>query len=772
MAEDFSSLHLIAFFSTAALVLLLEGVRPFQRRSVTFARRWATNIGLLLIVSAITSFAMPDGLHAYAQAAALGPVARAGMPMAIEIVLTFLFIDLWRYWEHRFLHRVPFLWRVHLVHHSDTQVDVTTTERHHPLESVLSTATMMALILYCGLPAAGVGLYIVVATVVALWSHANLRSPERVDRLLRWVFVTPRVHAVHHSSVAAETDSNYGTVLTAWDRLFGSYVDPVRARIPHFGLEYFHQPRDTTLGRVLQQPFLYRPGMPYPDRSGKDEVAPAWQLSLSPRWRTVLSSALLGCALAAIVLWETMSHLASIWTNSESYQYAWLVVPMIVYLLVWERRSDTLAVSPQPGLAGVLVATIAAALWAVAALANIDLGRHIAVALVLQGVAMAMLGWSAYWRLFPILALLFFAIPSGDLLQPVLRWLTLKSIELGALAAQLPYTAEGFVVHVDGNRYMVIDECSGLSYVTLAMFLSYSFGLLIYRSFFKIAALTVFGAFLGVFSNAVRVNFIIMVDWLRGSQMELSAHAGFQWLGLLVTLGALFFIASRAKADASDAAPLAASSMHAPIGLNGLAPAGAGLVVLLIVGAFAVTPASKVQRGDTAQVVSPPQLLGWSLTTPSATWVVDAAQRSRSIDLAYRHDGKSMQVRIVEMLVTDVKLSDSWLVPDSGRTWRSVDTKRQLACTESGCVPLLHSTLKRPKHPGQRHAFYSFSIGTFSTDSILALRLAQGWHRFLGDGASPRLIALVFDDQPPATDNIAASLLTLRATLKGSAQGT
>jgi exosortase len=771
VAEEFSSLHLIAFYSTAALVLLLEQVRPFQRRSVTLARRWATNIGLLLIASAIISFAMPGGIHAYAQAAPLGPLARAGMPMAIQMVLTFLFVDLWRYWEHRLLHRVPFLWRVHLVHHSDTQVDVTTTERHHPFESVLSTATMMALMLYCGLPAAGVGLYIVVATVVALWSHANLHSPERVDRLLRWVFVTPRVHAVHHSSVAAETDSNYGTVLTAWDRLFGSYIDPVRARIPHFGLEYFHQPRDTALGRVLQQPFLYRPGMPYPDRSDKDEVAPPWHLGLSPRWRSVLLSALMGCALATVPLWGTISDLASIWTNNEAYQYAWLVVPTIVYLLAWERRSDTLAISPQPGLAGVLVATIAASLWAVAALANVDLGRHIALALALQGVAMAMLGWNAYWRLFPILALLFFAIPSGDLLQPALRWLTLKSIELVALAAQLPYAVEGFVIHVGGNRYMVIDECSGLSYVTLAMFLSYSFGLLIYRSFFKVAALTVLGAFLGVFSNAVRVNSIVLVDWLRGSQMELSAHAGFQWMGLFVTLGALFFVVSRVKADASEAAPRAASSMHGPMGLNRLAPAAAGLVVLLIAGAFAVTPGSKGGGADAAQVALPSQLLGWSLTTPSATWVVDAVQRSRSITLAYRHNGKSMQVRIVEMLAADAKLSDSWLVPDSNGTWRSVDTKKQSVCTDSGCVPFLHSTLRRPKHPGQRHAFYSFSIGTFSTDSILALRVAQGWHRFLGDGASPRLIALVFDDKPPATDNIAASLLTLRATLNRSAQG-
>src|SRR5690606_14618596 len=121
--------------------------------------------------------------------------------------------------------------------------------------------------------------------------------------------------------------------------------------------------------------------------------------------------------------------------------------------------------------------------------------------LMLQGIAMASLGWKCYWRLFPILALLFLAIPCGDLLQPLLRTLTVRSIELVAALAQLPYTIDGFVVHVGAQRYIVVDECAGLSYVTMAVFLSYSFGLLLYRSFFKVAALALFGGFIGILAN-------------------------------------------------------------------------------------------------------------------------------------------------------------------------------------------------------------------------------------------------------------------------------
>jgi len=112
------------------------------------------------------------------------------------------------------------------------------------LEFLLGTAVMMALIGALGLPAPAVGLYLLTASVIALYSHANLRVPASLDRQLNRLIVTPAVHAVHHSDLQEQTDSNYGSVLTLWDRFFGTYVGPENARIPHFGLAYFHQPKD------------------------------------------------------------------------------------------------------------------------------------------------------------------------------------------------------------------------------------------------------------------------------------------------------------------------------------------------------------------------------------------------------------------------------------------------------------------------------------------------------------------------------------------------
>jgi len=370
MADEFNTLYQIVFLSTVGLLVLLERVQAFQRESIQIAGRWTTNIGLLLIGSVITSLLIPVGIYGFAQAQAPGLLARLGVPATVQILLTLLFLDLWRYWEHRLYHRLPLLWRLHLVHHSDTQIDVTTTERHHPLESILGTAVMMALILALGLPAAGIGLYILAATVVSFYSHANLRLPETLDRLLRQVIVTPPVHAVHHSDLRTETDSNYGTVLTLWDRLFGSYVDPAEASIPHFGLEYFHRAPDTGLGRALQQPFLFRNGMAYPARerspggAGGPAAGTPYRLSpaLARNWKIALLGGISGCVLASLVLWPTLSGLAALWTNNEAYQYAWLVAPMMVYLLAWDQRRATLAINPQPDFSGVLVAIGAAAL--------------------------------------------------------------------------------------------------------------------------------------------------------------------------------------------------------------------------------------------------------------------------------------------------------------------------------------------------------------------------------------------------------------------------
>ena len=768
MPDKFTALYQAIFFSSLGLLLVLERVSAFRRGSIPTAGRWTANIGLLIIAGTIASLAIPAGLYGFAAAQASGPLTRLGIPVLAQVLVTVLILDLWRYWEHRLFHWAGFLWRLHLVHHSDTQIDVTTTERHHPFESAVSTVTLMALILACGFPAAGIGVYLIVATVVSLWSHSYLRLPRSLDHFLRWMIVTPRVHAVHHSDIRTETDSNYGTVLTLWDRVFRTYIDPDDAKTRRFGLEYFHRAPDTGLGRVLLQPFLYRVGMAYPSRDDAsnppDELAPA----LPPRWKSALLGGAAGTLLAALVLWPTVLDLVGQWLNNEAYQYAWLVVPMALYA-AWDRRKAALVLDPRPDFTGALVAAMAAVLWSIAALANIDLGRHISLVLALQGIAIAMLGWRCYWRLFPILALLFLAIPSGDLLQPLLRVLTVRSIELVAALGQLPYTIDGFVVHIGSQRYIVINECAGLSYVTMAVFLSYSFGLLLYRSFYKIVALALFGAFIAIVANVLRVNSIVLIDWFRGSQMELTAHGGMQWIGLLITLSALLFALSRLKPDAREVPQGLEAPLDAGYSVRRFAPVVAGLAVLAILGIVLTSLDDELSRPRAVANAAPPErILGWKLEPPSPSWTQDGRNESAMLTLAYGRNGRKMDVLIIEPLSAGAKIAESLLAPHDNNVWREARVQRQSACIDSRCLPLVHTTWQRALAHERRHVFHSYVIDGFITDSKLALRLAQGWHRVTGGASTPRLIAFTFPDDPPSADEVAAAFLALGPRLGGS----
>jgi len=151
MSEEFDGLYKLVFFSTVVLLVLLEQFRAFQRREASPDTRWTANVGLFLMSSVVMGLVLPVSMVTFAADQPPGVLARLGLPLAAQVVLAFLFLDFWHYWEHRLFHVVPFLWRAHLVHHSDTQVDVTTSERHHPLEILLSAALTFALIALLGL---------------------------------------------------------------------------------------------------------------------------------------------------------------------------------------------------------------------------------------------------------------------------------------------------------------------------------------------------------------------------------------------------------------------------------------------------------------------------------------------------------------------------------------------------------------------------------------------------------------------------------------------
>lgn len=151
------------------------------------------------------------------------PLVKLGMPAWLLIIVSFLLIDLVAYLQHAGFHAVPALWRMHRVHHSDPLLDASTGVRHHPLESLIGAFMQLTLFAVLGLPILVILAYGAVMTVWQFFTHSNLSLPEPLDRLARGLVVTPGMHVVHHSVRMDEGNSNFGMVLSIWDRLFGTY---------------------------------------------------------------------------------------------------------------------------------------------------------------------------------------------------------------------------------------------------------------------------------------------------------------------------------------------------------------------------------------------------------------------------------------------------------------------------------------------------------------------------------------------------------------------
>ena len=224
-------LRLAAFFGVFAVLAVWEALTPRRARSQSRRQRWPTNLGLSVLNTLVLRVVFP--------AAAVGAALWVGdqgwglfnvlaAPGWLAIAGSIIALDLAVYGQHRLSHAVPWLWRVHRLHHIDLDVDVTTAGRFHPVEMVLSMLWKIAVVVALGAPAVAVLAFEVLLNAAAMFSHAQIRLPTVVDRPLRLLLVTPDMHRVHHSIHRDETDSNYSFLLSVWDRLFRSYRDQPR----------------------------------------------------------------------------------------------------------------------------------------------------------------------------------------------------------------------------------------------------------------------------------------------------------------------------------------------------------------------------------------------------------------------------------------------------------------------------------------------------------------------------------------------------------------
>ncbi|MGR3436739.1 MAG: sterol desaturase family protein [Shimia sp.] len=226
--ENEALVRLTAFAGLFTLFAAAEWVWP--RRPQTRAR-WGTNWAFVLIDTAalrITALLIPFVATLAAVDAGrlgVGLFNATGWPFWLEALIAIVVLDFVVWANHVAFHRWPLLWRIHRVHHADEEIDVSTAIRFHPFEALLSMAVKIAAVYLLGAAALAVILFEILLNGSAMFNHANWRLPDRVDRWLRLVWVTPDMHRIHHSTDRGEHDSNYGFALSIWDRIFGTYTE-------------------------------------------------------------------------------------------------------------------------------------------------------------------------------------------------------------------------------------------------------------------------------------------------------------------------------------------------------------------------------------------------------------------------------------------------------------------------------------------------------------------------------------------------------------------
>ena len=259
-AGESSTTVTVIYWSILAGFTGLEFFAP-QFQNQQRAQRWPTNYGLGLINMALVPLTPISGFLAaeWARRNGIGVLNWLDHPWwFLGAIATIAIQSFAAYATHFFFHKSSWLWRVHRVHHFDTVVDVSTGLRHHPLELMLALLIDSFVAIVVGLLPLALMIYGTTEAMFALFSHANIKLPAKIDRMLRVIFVTPRIHAVHHSAHQPETDSNYGTVFIIWDRLFGTYCD-LRADCPEaiqFGLMELQDNRASDLWWQLKSPAL------------------------------------------------------------------------------------------------------------------------------------------------------------------------------------------------------------------------------------------------------------------------------------------------------------------------------------------------------------------------------------------------------------------------------------------------------------------------------------------------------------------------------------
>jgi len=245
-----------------SLLWCLERRRPLRREVEPKVKRTRRNLAIAGLAAAslqLVERPLIQPLTALVQRRRWGLLKFRRLPIGLEVMLAVVLMDYTLYLWHVLMHRVPFLWRFHLPHHVDLDLDASTALRFHPGELAISTAWRVAQVGLIGVSPLSLSVWQTFLLVSVLFHHSNVGLPIKVEQKLNWVFVTPRMHGIHHSVIESETNSNWSSGLTIWDWLHGTLNLGMPQRDIVIGVPAIRDPAEVTLPKLLAMPFERQP---------------------------------------------------------------------------------------------------------------------------------------------------------------------------------------------------------------------------------------------------------------------------------------------------------------------------------------------------------------------------------------------------------------------------------------------------------------------------------------------------------------------------------
>ena len=252
------AVRLLSFLLVLMTFIFME--RIFPKRLIKLRKiRWLNNFSLVAfnsLILRIVAFSIAIDAATFASSHNIGLFNIIETNIVATVIMSIILLDLAIYWQHRLMHIIPLFWRLHQVHHSDIEYDISTGLRFHPVEIILSYLFKYLLVLLIGAPMVAIIIFEIILNATAMFNHSNLKIPLKVDKILRLFIVTPDMHRVHHSINRQETDRNYGFNIPLWDYIFKSYTAQPKDGHQNMliGVDKFRSSKQQQFLQLLTQP--------------------------------------------------------------------------------------------------------------------------------------------------------------------------------------------------------------------------------------------------------------------------------------------------------------------------------------------------------------------------------------------------------------------------------------------------------------------------------------------------------------------------------------